>query len=196
MKHLASDLAVIGSGIGSRITRLGGLLRRASPGASLVRFTAGAATFVGLAVALPSLDARVGLAFVLPAAVAVALFPRTWIVSLVLVAAVVAWVATTIVHERHLSPWRLAVLALALYLAHAAVGLAAVLPYDAVVAPAVLARWAARSGMVAIASVGAAMLAFLALSMLPPFPTMAGPIVGSLVAAALAGLLAWLAHRR
>ncbi|ASW53677.1 hypothetical protein [Plantactinospora sp. KBS50] len=120
---------------------------------------------------------------------------RTWTTVVTLVA-VGAWLFFSTASDLPIEPWRLLGLAGALYLAHALSGLAALLPYDAVVDPSVPARWFGRAAAVVL--VGAvAGLGLLAVAGLPvPRGGLLATVAGAAVAAGLAALLRWLVHRR
>jgi hypothetical protein len=78
---------------------------------------------------------------------------------------------------------------------HSAAAIAAVLPYDAAVAGAVLARWARRVSAVTAVGVGAGLAGMAAIGQLPSERSTIGPIVGAVVTATLVGVLA-LQYRR
>ncbi len=180
-------------------------IRRISPGPALVRALAAGAGFMALMVALPSdlvsLDAdpltilRVG-GVALVAAVVVGLTPRTRLVTIVAMSAVCAWLVSTIGFLDPVSLVRVAVLTAALYVMHAASALAAVIPYDAIVPPALLVRWLARTAAVLGVGLVIGILGLIMVGLLPSARSIVGPIVGSIVAAGLAGLLGWLFVRR
>lgn len=120
---------------------------------------------------------------------------RAWPTVVILVA-VAGWVVGTGWYDQRVELWRLLGLATFLYLTHSLSALAALLSYDAVLAPEVLARWISRALGVALAS---AVLAV-------PLLTLDGrwgdrslvvALVGGLAVAVLAaGLLGWLLRRR
>jgi hypothetical protein len=174
--------------------------RRASAGPVLVRLIAvlagiGAAT---LAAPIELLTGRLP-AFVLvvgASTVAVGLAPRSRWVGTFLLGVVALWLITTIAYETDGSLLRIAGLAACIYLTHAAAALAAVLPYDAVVPGRVLRRWAGRVATVLVAGVGVAVGGVAAIRILPSVPSEVGPIVGSIVAAAIAGVLVWQVRQR
>jgi hypothetical protein len=97
--------------------------------------------------------------------------------------------------ERTPPLWRVVLLGASLYLAHAAAAFAAVLPHDVAVAGAALGRWALRVAAVLGAGLGLGVVGMVVVGQLTVTPTVLAPIAGVLVAAGLAGLLAWLARR-
>lgn len=131
----------------------------------------------------------------LPLLVAVAALPavapRGRATTFAVLTGVAGWLVDTTGYGRPVVLWRLLGLAGFLYLAHVLAALAAALPYDAVVAPGVVARWVARAVGVVLAS---AVLAVLLLGLpadggrLVIGVTLAGLAVSVVVAALLAGL--------
>jgi hypothetical protein len=129
--------------------------------------------------------------------VAVALLPaigprRIWL-TLAVVVAVAGWFLSTFPEPIVL--WRLFGLAGSLYLAHALCALAAALPYDAVVAPVVVARWVLRALGVVLAS---AVLGILLLTFAAPDgrTSLWAALAGLTAAVGVAGLLARMAGSR
>jgi uncharacterized protein (TIGR03382 family) len=178
-----------------------GAMRRVKPAPLLVRVTAAVAAFLALLFALPVSELGTGnllraAAMVFGPAVCVGVLPRTRWVTLVAVTVVLLWVFSSVGLGEPAGAGRVALLAGSLYVMHAAATLAAVVPADAVLAPGVIGRWAARTaGVTTLAR--AFGLGGLALAQgLPATRSSVGPIVGSVIAAALAGLLAWLLVRR
>jgi hypothetical protein len=175
--------------------------RRATAGPILVRLVAVAAAVAGAGLASPSdllLSSQLP-AFVIVggfAAAAVGLFPRTRWVGVYLLAVVGLWLLTSIGYGVAANPLRIGGLAACLYLTHAAASFAAVLPFDALVPNRVLWRWAGRVGTVVFVGVGIAAGGVALVGLLTGFSTVAGTILGSLVAAALAGIMAWQLRRR
>lgn len=198
MSTLLRDLRLFGDGLRLRLIEWGQMARRATAGPLLVRLTGTLAAGVAIAEAAPSgtLGSSQAAALV-PAAFGVGLFPRTRWVSLVALGCVFSWLIATVGLDEDVTAARLGTLAAALYLMHSAAALAAVLPYDTIVAPAVLLRWGLRTLLVLVGSIAFDLAGLIALSGLDEIPTLLAPIAGSLVAAALAGVLAWqLRHGR
>ncbi|NJC70254.1 hypothetical protein HC031_11105 [Planosporangium thailandense] len=165
---------------------------RITPGTLLVRGAALLSAAGALLVACPGeILARPGAAVGLVAGGALpALAPRTRVTTIVLFAAIGGWLAATTVYGQPVTPARLAVLACLLYLAHTTTALAAALPYDTVVSPAVLARWFARTVVVLVPTAGFAVAATLGVRYVGGRAYLVAAVAGLLVAAALVGLLA------
>ena len=151
------DLREMRSGLVSRIHRWRAMIARATPGPLLVRGGIFFAGVLAMVLAYPStvVFARYGI-LLLVLATLPALFPRTMIVTPVILVAAAGWVIATVGLGQPVTLWRLVALAGALYLMHNAAALSAQLPYDAIVAGEVLLRWFARSGLVLV---GTAVLA-------------------------------------
>jgi hypothetical protein len=197
MSQLVGDLRLAAEAVRSWIADSIQMARRATAAPTLVRLTAAAAALVSLGVALPtSMVFSRSVLLLAPLAVGVGLFPRTRWTSLVALLAVVAWLVTTLARQNTVTLWRTVLLAGGLYLMHAAAALAAMLPYDAVVAPGLLVRWLIRVVLVLIASLGVAVSGMVVVGELQAVRTLAAPIIGSAIAAAIAGLLAWQIRRR
>lgn len=152
---------------------------------------------VGFAVAYPA-DVLLGDA--LPALLVTAALPalapgRIWPTFAALVT-VGGWVYGTFDQGQPIALWRLLLLSALLYLGHTLCALAALLPYDAVVDPQVVARWLARAAGVVLAAgvVGVLLLSVTGVGadrgMLPV--TIGGLAVAVLVTA----VLGWLLRRR
>lgn len=106
------------------------------------------------------------------------------------------WLLATAGFDRPVTLWRLLAVAALLYLAHSLCALAALLPFDALVDPDLIARWLTRAGAVILAS---AVLGILLVWLGEAgggrgFQTMT--VVGLLVAVGLSALLGWLLRRR
>jgi hypothetical protein len=198
MSTLVRDLRLFGDGLRRRATEWILMARRATAGPTVVRLAATLAAGAAIAAAAPAgaLQSTQAAALV-PVAFGVGLFPRTRWVSIVALGCIFSWLIATIGLDEAVTSGRLGTLAVALYLMHSAAAFAAVLPYDTIVAPAVLLRWALRTLLVLGASLCFGLAGLIALSGLESVPTLVAPILGSLVAAALAGMLAWqLRHGR
>ncbi|GAA3772130.1 hypothetical protein GCM10022225_69320 [Plantactinospora mayteni] len=130
------------------------------------------------------------------AALAPAIAPRRNWPTLVLLAAAGAWVVATGWYDQRVELWRLLALATFLYLTHTLAALAALLSYDAVVAPEVLARWVTRALGVALAS---AVLSVPLLAIDGQLGDRGSVVVllgGLALAVCAAALLGWLFRRR
>lgn len=194
MSLVFPELRDAGLGLLSRVRAGVAMLRRTTPAVALLRllvFAPLAAAWTLFAVLSPVLP-PVGLAL----ALAAALFPRGRVVGFALVSTVGIWLAKTSLVDREVSLSQVLLLAAALYVAHAAAALAAVLPHDTAVAPQALARWALRTASVLVVSLGLGVAGLFVGAWLPPQPSLIAPVLGSLLAIGLAGLIAWLVRRR
>lgn len=197
MTAIGYDLREVGAGLVSRAQAAIASLRRTTPAVVLLRLLLFGALLVAATIVLPgdlSLPRRAAL-MVVPAAAA-ALFPRSRAVGFVLLAIVVTWLFDTIAYD-NLAPTtgRVLTLATSLYVAHATAAIAAVLPHDCAVAPIALGQWAVRTLLVIAVSLAIGLVGVVLVGQLPTVQSSIGPIVGSLVAAGIAGLLAWLLRR-
>lgn len=165
---------------------------RITPGTLLVRGAALLFAVGALLVAFPAdLLVRPGAAAGLAVCGALpALAPRTRVTTIVLFAAVGGWLAATTAYAEPVTWTRLALLACLLYLVHTTTALAAALPYDTVVAPAVLARWFARTAVVLALTVGFAVAATVGVRSAGGHAYLVAAVAGLLLVAALVGLLA------
>jgi hypothetical protein len=187
----------VAAGVVERIDRFREVTGRLTPGPLLVRGAVFAFTVCALLVALPAAlltSPRSAAALVLVAAVP-AVFPRTRLTTLVVVAVVLAWLLATTTYAEPVTAVRLATLSCLLYLVHTTTALAAVLPYDTVLAPAVLVRWLARTAGVLALTALFAVAAVAGAGMVAGRPFLVASVVGLLLTAALAGLLAALRRR-
>jgi hypothetical protein len=199
-----SDIVAAGAGARRQLADLAVRASRTAPGPALVRLIATVATVVAFGTALPADVLHAGragvivrlLVVIVPVAVGVGLFPRTRWVGFVSLGTVLLWLLATIGFDDPVDPLRVGLLAASLYLLHSAAAMAAVLPYDCVVAPRILLRWAGRVLTVLAVALPLGIGGTAAFALLPSEGSVVGPIVGSVVAAGLAGLLAWLLRRR
>jgi hypothetical protein len=194
MSILVSDLRDAGLGLLSRVRSGVAALRRTTPAVALLRLLIFGPLFLAwtLFVALSPLVLLVGLGL----ALAAALYPRTRAVGIALVTTAAMWLATTTFVSVAVSLDQVLSLAAALYVAHAAAALAAVLPHDTAVAPAALGRWALRTLGVLVASLGLGGTGLFVAAWLPPQQGLVVPVLGSVLAIGLAALIAWLVRRR
>jgi hypothetical protein len=196
VEEIRADLREIRGGLVSRVRRLVSMAARATALPLLVRALVGLAAVAATVLAWPAdlLLGATGLV-VLGIAALPALAPRTPVVGAVVLLTVVGWLVATGAYDEPVTLWRLVAVAWALYLVHSTAALAAHLPYDAIVAPGVLLRWFARTGIVLAATVVVA-VAVLALSYLPRGRAFeAATLVGFAVAVGVAALLARLVRR-
>jgi hypothetical protein len=125
-----------------------------------------------------------------------ALRPRGRLPTVMALIAVVGWLVSTTVGEEPVRLGRLLLLSAALYLIHSLSALAAVLPYDALVRPNVVARWLGRALAVLLASAVLAVVALAAAGRTGDRAVLAAALAGLGVAVALPALIAWLWRRR
>jgi len=175
--------------VGARIA----MLRRLTPGPLLVRLALFVVGMFGLLIAWPV--AVWGQGFVLVAFLLLALLPaalpRGPATTTYLLTTVAGWLVSTSYFGLPPDFLGLVLLATALYLVHTLAALAAVLPYDAVVAPAVLLRWVGRSVRVLALTVALALF----LVVVPGYLGGRGYLLGSLLGLALVvATLAYLAR--
>jgi hypothetical protein len=125
--------------------------RRTTPGPLLVRVGVFVTGLLGLLLAWPfELIAGPAALVCVVLAVLPTLGPRGRLPGTVILLAVVGWLFSTLMYAESPAYLRLVLLATALYLHHNLAALAAVLPYDAVIAPGVLLRWLARACVVVV----------------------------------------------
>lgn len=172
-------------------------VRRAAPGPMLVR---GGVFLAALAAQLVAWPGAVVLATPVLVLIVIAflpaLAPRSWLVTLAVLAAVLGWLASTTAYQESLTYWRLILLAGLLYLLHNLAALAAVLPYDAVVSPGVLTGWLRRYGVVVLLTAAVAMFTRLLPTYLPGQRYLVASLAGLGLIVAVAAYLATLARRR
>lgn len=163
----------------------------------LVRVGIFVTVLVGFLVAYPAemFTARALLALTVVAVLPAVGPRRVWptFAALVMIG---GWLLATAGFDRPIALWRLLAVAALLYLAHSLCALAALLPFDALVDPDLIARWLTRAGAVVLAS---AVLGILLVWLGEAgggrgFQTMT--VVGLLVAVGLSALLGWLLRRR
>ncbi|MFG2038298.1 hypothetical protein [Dactylosporangium sp. NPDC048998] len=185
-----------------RVGRARDMAERAAAGPLLVRL--GVAVFAALSMVLgfPAAVMQNLAAIAVAGVVALlpAVFPRTRMVGLAIFACAFGWLVGIFLYGEPISVLsggpisvvRLVALSAALYLMHSLAALAAVLPYDAVLSPGVLAGWLLRAGgVVAVSSiVSVALLVVVKLTIGPVF------LVASLVGVLAAAWLAYLIARR
>ncbi|HEX5595856.1 MAG TPA: hypothetical protein VFX61_07545 [Micromonosporaceae bacterium] len=147
------------SGLVERLRGIGTALSRFTALPLLVRggvLLAALSAFL-LAYPVEVLTSRAG-GLLMFAATLPALRPRGAAPTLAVLLAVAGWLLSVGGYGRPVSLWRLLGLAGVLYLLHSLAALAAALPYDAVVAPEVVAGWVLRALGVVLASAVAAIL--------------------------------------
>jgi hypothetical protein len=173
------------------------MVRRTAPGPVLVRGSVFVAALLAQLVAWPGavVLGRPVLAL-LVIAILPALFPRTWLVTMDILVTVIGWLVGTTSYGGPVTYWRLVLLAGLLYLVHTLAALAAVLPYDAVTSPGVLARWLRRCGAVVLLTAAVAMFTLLLPAYLPGQRFLVASLAGLALTVAIAGYLATLVRRR
>ncbi|NYT94180.1 hypothetical protein [Salinispora sp. H7-4] len=152
---------------------------------------------VGLLLALPAEVLRGQLLVVVPVvALLPAVGPRRIWPTVVALLTVGGWVLAIDGYDRPVALWRLFAVAAALYLSHTLCALVAVLPYDAVVDPAVVLRWLLRAVAVLL---GTAVLGVLLVELAGVGGAQgleAVTVAGLVVAVLVTALLGWLLRRR
>jgi hypothetical protein len=187
----------LGDGLADRANSVVQVVGRATPVPLGVRCGVFLAGLLAITVAYPGwvLFNRPGvLLLLLPVLPAVR--PRGRFPTLVALVAVVGWLVATTAGAERVDLLGLLVLAAALYLLHSLAALAAVLPYDALVQPQVVARWVGRALAVVLGSAVLAIIVLAAAGRTGQGAGLAAALLGLGVAAALPGLLAWLWRRR
>jgi hypothetical protein len=184
-------------GVRDRLDSLREQATRITPGTLLVRggafaFAAGALLVASPADVLTRPGAAVGL---VACGAAPALAPRTRLTTMVVLLAVLGWLASTTTYGEPVTLPRLVTLSCLLYLVHTTTALAAVLPYDTIVAPAILVRWLGRTVLVLALTAGFAVAAVLGVRAVGSQAYLVAAVTGVLLVAALTGLLALLRRR-
>jgi len=158
--------------------------RRTTPGPVLVRVGVFGAGLLGLVLGWPFavVAGPAAVVFVILAALP-AFLPRGRLPTVVILAAVTGWLVATLVYTEPVTYLRVVLLASSLYLQHNLSALAAVLPYDAVIAPGVLLRWLARASVVVLLTAVLALFGSVA-----PFYLSGHYLLASLAGLALMGL--------
>ncbi len=175
--------------------RIRTFFERAAPGPLLVRGAVAVTAAGALVTAYPDeiITGLGGLALALAAAIPM-LAPRGRWVTLVALAAVAGWLLSTMGYGEPVTVWRVFSMAGLLYLMHSMAALAAMLPYDAVVAPEVLARWIGRALLVVAAS-AVLSLVVLVIADAARGGSVVASLAGLAVAVAIAALLTFLLRR-
>jgi hypothetical protein len=196
MTAIGADLRDLGVGIASRVMAFVASVRRTTPAVLLLRVLVTGPLLAAGALALPP-DVTISQRFIPVAVLAVlsGVLPRTRIVGATLLAIAAAYFVTSSATSGSLALWRLLALAATLYLAHCSAAMAATLPHDCAVAPGTLARWASRTLLVLATSLAVGAIGMAFVGQLQSASSIIGPIVGSLLAAGIAGLMAWQLRR-
>jgi hypothetical protein len=172
-------------------------VRRTTPGPLLVRVGLFVCALAALVLAWP-----VAVVFTpafpafLVLALLPALVPRGPVPTLHLLVAVVGWVVSTTFLASTPTFLGVVLLASTLYLVHTLAALAAVLPYDAVVAPGVLLRWVARAGRVLLLTAALALFVVVVPGHLRGRGYLVASLLGLALVAVTVGYLSRLVRRR
>jgi hypothetical protein len=172
-------------------------VRRVTPGPLLVRVGLFVAALTGQLLAWPLTVTLSPAVFAfLGGALLVMLFPRGPIPTLYLFTAIAGWRVSTLFLGLSTGLVTLLLLAAALYLVHNLAALAAVLPYDAVVAPGVLMRWLARTAVVLALTAVLALFAAVTPLYLGDHTSLAASLAGLALVVLTVAYLARLVRRR
>jgi hypothetical protein len=180
----------------ARLARARAVASRATPAPLIVRCVVAVCGVLAVAVAYPRqvLGTQYAVAlFVL--AVLPAFLPRGRAATTVALAVVAGWVLDTTYFDQPVVLWRVLALATLLYLSHTLTALAAALPTDAVVRPAVVAHWLARAAAVVLVSAVLTVVVLALTAELAGAPFIAATVVGLAAAVAVAVLLSRLLRR-
>jgi hypothetical protein len=191
-------LSSVGREVRERLDSLRGAAGRITPGTLLVRGAVFAFAVCALLVAFPAgVFGQPGAVVALVVAAMVpALAPRTRFTTVVVLLAVLGWLVATTGYGEPVRLPRLVTLSCLLYLVHTTTALAAVLPYDTVVAPAVLVGWLARTVVVLSLTAVFAVVAAMGAQAVSGRAYLVASVSGLLLVAALVGLLALLRRRK
>jgi hypothetical protein len=184
-------------GITGRVRAVRRVFIRAAPGPLLIRAAVALTGTAALVTAFPSaivLGPGAGMMLVL--AMLPALLPRGRTGTIVALLALLGWLMSTTLYADPVTPWRLIALASLLYLAHTLTALAAVLPYDAVVAPEALGGWVTRAVAVLLGSATVSLALLVATGLSGGRVFLAATLAGLALATALVALLPWLMRSR
>jgi hypothetical protein len=181
----------------TRVRNARTVVERATLVPLLVRLAVFGCLVAAVAAAFPAdvLLTRFGLPLLL-LAVLPAVAPRGALPTMAIAAVVIGWVVVTSESGERIALWRLIALAGFLYLTHSLSALAAVLPYDGIVAPEVLARWVARAAVVVLAGAVLGVLLVSVAGIGGGETMLVAAVLGLAVAVAAAALLGWLVRRR
>ncbi|MBO0869939.1 MAG: hypothetical protein J2P15_15365 [Micromonosporaceae bacterium] len=194
---ILDEFREIGGGIASRVARLHTMVRRMTAGPALARGGVFAAALVAQLVAWPA-AVTLGRPALLLALVAImpAFLPRGPWPSLAILTAVLGWFLATTSFQEGVTYPRLVLLAGAIYLVHSLAALAAVLPYDSLVAVEVFVRWLLRVVLILVLTAALALFVVAATGWVGSGRYLLASLLGLAVMAALAGYLASLAAKR
>ncbi len=136
-----------------------------TPGVLVSRIVAWASALAALLFAYPHMP------WWMVVATGLALFPRSWAPTVLMVLVAVIWLIATETHPATLTVVRLCGLALALYYLHVSTALAAVLPRDGHAAPGLYRPWLRRIGIVTVFTIATTLLVAAMESLMTSRPT-------------------------
>jgi hypothetical protein len=193
---VSNELSLIRQGFTDRVARARRIMARATALPLAVRAAIFVSALLAQAFAYP-VQVLTGSSAILVIVLAAlpALWPRTAAVTVTWVVIVTGWVLTSTLYAGVASLARLLGLTVCLYLVHTGAALAAVLPYDAVVEPSVVARWVLRAAFVIAVAGGASVAALSWVGRVQPRTFQVSTVVG-LALTVLIGWLLTLAVRR
>jgi hypothetical protein len=181
--------------LASHIERLSRTLRRGTPGPIGVRLCVALFGLAGVAAGSSAEVLRSGSIVGLAAVVLMpALLPRGMWPSLA-IGTMVGWYLVESSTTGHVDAWRTLIVAACAYCVHTGSALAAVLPYDAVVAARVFGPWAQRAGGVILVTVAFAAFVLVLPHILGDRHLFAATLGGLVVLAATAMYLVYLGAR-
>lgn len=125
-----------------------------------------------------------------------AILPGSWLVLVLEIAVVLGWIVQTTVLDTPVAWFPLAALATLLYLHHTAAAFAAVVPLDTQLPINVIGQWFTRAIPAIVGGIIVAVAAVILPSELSGSSTLIATLAGVALAVVIAGLLAWLLHRR
>jgi len=194
---MTTELSLVRRGFRDRIDRAKRILARATAWPFAVRLAVFAAAMAAQGFAYPSSVLLGGsVLVVLALAVLPAAWPRTAAVTVFWLVTVTGWLLSTTLYGTTATLTRLVGVAVSLYVVHTGAAFAAVLPYDSVVEPVVVARWLLRAGAVAAVGIGGAVAGMYAVADLSTNTYLAATLAGIVPVVALVWLLAWTYRRR
>lgn len=179
-----------------QMQRLQTLISRATMGPMLVRaglFGTAMAAFV--TAFSPEMLTGYFLGLLVLQAGLAAVLPRSPWVTVAVAIAVGGWVVSTVWYDEPVALWRLTSLATFTYLTHSLAALAALLPYDAAVAPEVVVRWLSRALAVVLGSAVLTVVVLAAADRAGDRTFVAAALAGLAVALAATALLTWQLRR-
>ena len=182
--------------VSTQIQTMARTISRLTLGPMLVRGIAFGAGVVAVGIAMPvSLMSPAAMFSGAALAGLAALRPGSMTVGFAQLCTVVLWLVGTSLDAGLPTGVALIGLACALYIQHAACALAAAIPLDAVVLPAVLTRWLSRLGIVVAATVVLGAVVVFLPRWLSPHPSLLFPLLGVTGVIVIAGIFGYLVLR-